>query len=228
MIWQNDTRYIHEAEKVFTIAGNVSKRLKKYNRIDSEVLYPPPRNHDQFHCKEYGDYIFYPSRIDRLKRQRVLVEAARYLKSDTKILLAGNGTESEMAHLRQLFREHGMESRVHFLGFIGEQEKIDYYSRCLAVYFGAYDEDYGYVTLESFFSKKPLIVHKDAGGPLEFVKHDENGFVLDEDPVAVAEAIDQMAADKQRAKALGENGYQLVKEKNINWDSVIEKLLARC
>ncbi len=33
-----------------------------------------------------------------------------------------------------------------------------------------FDEDYGYVTLESFLSHKPVITTTDAGGPLEFVR----------------------------------------------------------
>ena len=111
------------------------------------------------------------------------------------------------------------------LGYISEEEKINYYANCLGVYFGAYDEDYGYITLEGFFSKKPVIVHEDAGGPLEFVKDQVNGYVIPECPEEVAKIIDQWYKDKALACKMGESGYQTMIEKNIDWDYVIDKLL---
>ena len=39
-----DTKYIGSLKNRFTISRNVSNRLKKFNGIDSEVLYPPPQN----------------------------------------------------------------------------------------------------------------------------------------------------------------------------------------
>ena len=118
-----------------------------------------------------------------------------------------------------------MEKRVSLVGFISEEQKINYYANCLGVYFGAYDEDYGYITLESFFSRKPVIVHKDSGGPLEFVVDGENGFIIDTDPKILANKIDYLYENKIKAKIMGENGYISLREKNVNWDYVISNLL---
>lgn len=225
IIIKNDNMYIGEAKAIFTNAQNTANRLKKYNNIDAIALYHPPQNHEKLHCKEFEDFIFYPSRIDEMKRQRILVEAAKYIKSDVKIYIAGGGSEKEIQYLESLIEKNNLHKKVRLLGFISEEEKIDYYARCLGVYFGAYDEDYGYITLEAFFSKKPIIVHYDAGGPLEFVKDNENGYVIEENPKIVAEKIDELFYDKGKAKKLGMNGYQLMQEKNINWDYVIKKLL---
>ena len=225
LIWQCDRKYIGEAKKIFTIANNTANRLKKYSNIASETLYHPPLNYEKLHCDEYGDYIFYASRIDAIKRQRLLVEAAKYIKSDAKIVIAGSGTESELNYIKNIIKKEKLKDRVKLVGFISEQEKIDYYAKCLGVYFGAYDEDYGYITLESFFSKKPIIVHEDAGGPLEFVENDKNGYVVKSDPQIIAEKIDYWYTNKEIAKKMGENGYQSLIEKHMNWDYVIDKLI---
>lgn len=225
LIIKSDSEYISEAKKVFTIADNVSTRLLKNNNIESTTLYPPPQNFEKFRYEYSGDFIFYPSRIDEMKRQRVLVEAVRYVKSDTKIYIAGGGSKNEIAYLNELINEYDLNDKVKLLGFISEDEKIDYYARCLGVYFGAYDEDYGYITLESFFSKKPVIVHKDAGGPLEFVTDSKNGFILDTEPKCIADKIDELAYNKTRAESMGNEGYKTLIEKNINWDYVIANLL---
>lgn len=75
------------------------------------------------------------------------------------------------------------------------------------------------------FFKKPVIVHTDAGGPLEFVKNNENGYVLENNARLLANKIDELYLNKIKAKEMGENGYRLIQEKNINWDYVIDKLL---
>lgn len=52
----------------------------------------------------------------------------------------------------------------------------------MAVFFGPYDEDYGYITLEAMLAAKPVITCRDSGGPLEFVQQDETGWVVEPDP----------------------------------------------
>ena len=225
LIRKSDTEYIREAKLVYTNAQNTANRLIKYNGIKAEALYHPPLNSDRLHCGDYGDYVFYASRIDKIKRQRLLVEAAKYSKTDVKFIIAGNGPEAEMTYIKNYIKKNKLENKVKLVGFISEEEKIDYYANCLAVYFGAYDEDYGYITLEGFFSKKPVIVHKDAGGPLEFVEDNVNGYVLDDDPQLIAEKIDYLYSNREKAKRMGESGYKSMIDKNINWDYVIDKLL---
>jgi len=225
MIIKHDNKYIAEAKGVYTIARNTSNRLMKYNGIESEALYHPPLNHDKMHCDEYGDFMFYASRIDPMKRQRLMVEAARFTKTDVKFILAGSGSKNEIEYIDNIIKKYNLKDKVKMVGFISEEEKLDYYAKCLGVYFGAYDEDYGYITLESFFSKKPVIVHKDAGGPLEFVIDDQNGFVIDEDAKVLAEKIDELYLDRKKAKIMGEEGFKSLSNKHIDWDYVIDKLL---
>lgn len=226
IIKQHDEKYLKEAKAIFTNAENTAKRLWKYNKIKGEALYHPPMNYEKFYFGEIGDYIFYASRIDPIKRQRILVESARFIKSDVKIVIAGSGNKAEVNYLYSLIEQYNLRKKVKLVGFISEEEKINYYAGCLGVYFGAYDEDYGYITLESFFSKKPILVHKDAGGPLEFVEDGKNGYVLEEEPKEIAAKIDELYNNKNRAKDMGEYGYQILMKKNVNWDYVIDKLLS--
>lgn len=225
MIQKHDKKYITEAKAIYTIAQNTSNRLLKYNGIKSEALYHPPLNYQKMYCNEYGNFIFYASRIDPMKRQRLLVEAARYTKTDVEFIIAGSGSKNELEFIGSIIKKYNLDNKVKMVGFISEQEKLDYYANCLGVYFGAYDEDYGYITLESFFSKKPVIVHTDSGGPLEFVVNDENGFIIEDDAKILAEKIDELYLDRNKTRRMGENGYDSLKDKHIDWDHVINKLL---
>lgn len=225
MIMKHDNKYMNEAKAIFTNAQNTANRLMKYNGIKGEALYHPPLNYEKMHCDKYGDFVFYASRIDPMKRQRLMVEAARYTKSDIKFVIAGSGSKSELEYINNQIKKYKLQNKVTLAGFISEEEKLDYYANCLAVYFGAYDEDYGYITLEGFFSKKAVIVHSDAGGPLEFVENDINGYVIEEKAEVLAEKLDKLYHDRKLAEKMGKAGYESLKEKNINWDYVIDKLL---
>ena len=227
LIEKCDNKYIREAKRVFTIAQTTTDRLRKYNCIDSTVLYHPPINYEKLNCNGYGDYVFYPSRIDPIKRQRLLVEAAKYLKSKAKIIIAGGGSKAEIDYLKQYIQDNDLTDIVKLAGFISEEEKTKLYAECLAVYFGAYNEDYGYITLEGFFSKKPVIVHDDAGGPLEFVENEGNGFVIEPDAHRIAETIDRLYENRDEARRLGEKGRITLEEKHMDWDFVIDHLLGQ-
>lgn len=224
-IQQCDQKYISEAEHVFTIAQNTSNRLQRYCNIESKVLYHPPKNYEKLHCSHYGDFVFYASRIDSIKRQRLLVEAAKYIKTDAKIVIAGSGSKTELSYIHRLIDENNLQDKVKLPGFISEEEKIRLYAECLGVYFGAYDEDYGYITLEAFFAEKPVIVHPDAGGPLEFVENNKNGYVVETDPKQIAEKIDLWYENRDETRRMGQAGKQSLIDKHMDWDYVIDSLL---
>jgi len=125
--------------------------------------------------------------------------------------------------LRRLAARLGVDDRVEFVGFVDDDQLIDLYANCFAVYFAPYDEDYGYVTLEAFKSQKPVLTAPDSGGVLEFVEDGENGFVVPLDqPASMAERIDQLHATPRLAARLGEAGHARVVD--ITWDYAIDRL----
>jgi glycosyltransferase involved in cell wall biosynthesis len=104
---------------------------------------------------------------------------------------------------------------------VDDKQLLELYSKCLAVYFAPYDEDYGYVTLEAFLSFKPVITLNDAGGVLEFVSDNQTGYILNK-VEGIAIKINYLYNNKNVARELGVNGHELVKD--INWDNVIDRL----
>jgi len=219
-----DNNLIPRAQKIFTISKTVTERLKKFNDIAATPLYPPPEHGDKFHCKRYEDFIFCPGRIDSIKRQIVLVKALKYCKYPVKVTFTGGSNPNEIEKMNAVLSGDRTNDRVKFLGFVSNYEIIDLYSRCLAVFFGPYQEDYGFITLEAFLSEKPVITFTDSGGPLEFVNK-ENGFILDPDPRAIAQTLDMLYQNKKLAESLGKKGRELMETLNINWDFTIKELV---
>jgi glycosyltransferase involved in cell wall biosynthesis len=222
-----DNNFIPEGKKIFTISKKVSGRLRKFNNIDSTPLYPPLRDPKIFFCANFGDYIFYPSRISALKRQELAVESLKYTKTNVKLILAGRPDgEYNLQMLNKIVENGKLFNKVQIITNMSEEEKVNLYSNSLGVIFPPYDEDYGYITLEAFYSKKPVITTTDSGGPLEFVIHDINGYIVTPDPRAVAEAMDQLYNNKKKAKAMGDSGYDKLRELGLSWDNVIESILS--
>jgi glycosyltransferase involved in cell wall biosynthesis len=215
-----DNLMINESKKIFTISHNVSERLNKYNGIQSEVLYPPTQLESKFKYGSYNNYILSAGRLDPLKRLELMIKAMEYVKSDVKFLIAGKGKHED--ELRKLVHNKKLEKKVEFLGFVDEEKLLDLYANAGAIYFAPKDEDYGFITIEAFKSKKPVITTNDSGGVLEFVKHGETGVISNPDPKEIAENTDYLFSNNQFRINFGENGFNIVSE--INWDSVIEKL----
>jgi glycosyltransferase involved in cell wall biosynthesis len=216
-----DTLTIKEAKRIYTISENVSKRLKQFNDIDSIPLYPPPDNKERFYSDDYGDYILYVGRLDAKKRISLLVNAFKFVRTNIKCLIVGRGADKD--RLLESIEHLDLRHKVHLLGYLSDDEVIRHYANALAVFYAPYDEDYGYATIEAFLSKRPVITTIDSGGVLEFVRHQENGFLTDNDPKQIAERVDWLYTNRHKCSDLGANGYELVK--HISWDSVIERLV---
>jgi glycosyltransferase involved in cell wall biosynthesis len=122
--------------------------------------------------------------------------------------------------------ELGLGERVRWLGAVPEGEKFRLYAHSLGVIFPPVDEDYGYITLEAMLSSKPVVTCTDSGGPLEFVRDGETGYIADPSPEGLAAALDRLWEDRTRAKSLGEAGRELYDGLGISWSTVVKKLLS--
>ncbi len=218
-----DNRTIPESKSVFTIARNVSNRLQHHNGIKSQPLYHPPMHCGKYYCGGFGDYILSVGRLETLKRVDLLLKAMKHVDKNVKCVIAGTGGMEH--YLKSLAKELGIEDRVRFLGFVGDEDLLKLYAGCFSVYFAPYDEDYGYITLEAFLSGKPLVTCTDSGGVMEFAKHNINSKVAERpEPGLIADHINSLYYDPGLCKKLGANGYNQVKD--INWENVIKRLTA--
>ncbi|MBB5401768.1 glycosyltransferase family 4 protein [Paraburkholderia youngii] len=217
-----DNAALARANLVFANSRRVAERLRDFNRIEATPLYHPPADAESFRCEQALPYVFFPSRLETLKRQSLLIEAARHMHSPLKILLAGDGGQREV--LARLIEQHDVGNRVALIGHVTEAEKRAFYARALAVVFPAFDEDYGYITLEAMLSSKPVITCTDSGGPLEFVRDGETGWIEPPDAKALAQRLDWLAQHPRKAADAGVRSLEAYRAANISWRGVIEQL----
>jgi glycosyltransferase involved in cell wall biosynthesis len=216
-----DQASLAECRSIFTISKNVADRLGRYNGLHGEPLYPPPQHLGRYRTDAYGDYLFYAGRLDRLKRLDLALDAMARVTSGARLKIAGTGPlEPE---LRKQLGRLGIEDRVDLLGFVSDDDLVGLYAGCRAAYYAPLNEDYGYVTVESLLSRKPVVTTTDAGGPLEFVDDGKTGVVTAPDPEAIAAGIDRLwQTPEGRLREMGEAG--LARVCDITWDHVIDRL----
>ena len=223
-----DTNALIEARAVYTISNVVSDRLRRYTNIEGEALYPPVFAPERYHCEGWGGEIVGVGRLERHKRQHLLIEAMRHVRTPVTLRLAGDTIDSSYVDdLNAMIARFDLSGKVTLdRRWISEEEKIALLSGALASAYFPYDEDYGYPTIEAAHAQKATVGARDGGGVTEFIKDGENGFLVSPDPKAIADAFDRLWSDRDLARNLGTAARERIDEMGIGWDRVVERLLA--
>jgi glycosyltransferase involved in cell wall biosynthesis len=221
-----DRRYLREADRIYTNSKIVGHRLNLYSGIESEILFPPLLDATPYRSEAYGDYFFFPSRITAGKRQHVAAEAMASVASSARLVIAGQPeTPADLGRLMSVIHEHNLERRVDVIPrWIDDQEKLRLLAGARGVIYLPFGEDsYGYVTLEAFHARKPVITFADSGGTLELIEDGRNGRVAC-DTQELAEAIDELAEDDSLVERMGRAALDTIDDLEISWDRVIRCL----
>lgn len=223
-----DNIALREAHKLFTNSQVVRDRLRRFNNIEAEVLYPPVFRPEQFRCGEYGDEIVSICRMEHHKRQHLLIEAMAHTQTPVRLRLCGASSSPVYpTELLQLSNRLGVTNRVTLdIRWISEEEKVEVLENALASAYAPFDEDsYGYPTVEAAHASRCTVTVLDSGGVPEFVTNKRTGFVTPPDPAAIGDAFDRLYCDRQLAQRMGAAARERIGELGIEWDAVIARLL---
>ncbi|MDP9329293.1 MAG: glycosyltransferase family 4 protein [Actinomycetota bacterium] len=228
LIWNADRTALGEAKRIFTNSRNVADRLWSTLGIRGDVLYHPSPTSERLLAEEprpYGNYIFYPSRFESLKRQALVIQAMKHVRTPVTLVLVGRGPDEQA--LRDEVARLDVGDLVRFETGVSDERLRELFQGALAVYNGPVDEDYGYVTLEGFAARRPVVTLTDSGGPLEFVTDGVTGLVVPPQPKAIAAAFDELHEDPAAVERMGEAGRQLIRSTVPSWDEIVGRLLDR-
>ncbi len=207
--------------EVIAQSHTVQRRLAIDLGVTSDVLRPPPPQRT-YRCERYGDYIFAVSRLTPLKRLDLVIRAlAEPAARHVRAVIAGEG--ESRADLERLSALLGVSDRVMWLGRVSEEALIDHLARCRAVCFPPLGEDYGFVTVEAFASRKAVLTCIDSGGPSELVRDGETGLVCEPTPGAMAVAIARVTDDAAFAERLG--GAAAEWAARLTWPAAVKRLV---
>jgi glycosyltransferase involved in cell wall biosynthesis len=150
-------------------------------------------------------------------------------RDDVRLTILGRG--SERARLESLIDELGLADKVQLLDYVSDEELAELYQQCdLLVQPSITDsggdfEGLGMVLLEAMSYQKPVVATK-VGGILDIVHHNETGLLVEErDSRALAQAIEAVLTDENRARELGQAGFAYVKE-HFSWSRIVDQVMA--
>lgn len=160
------------ADRVDQFVANsrfVQRRIKKYYRRSSEVIYPPIDTEKYKIADKIGNYYLMGGRLVAYKRFDLGIKAFNRLGIPLKIF----GEGPELNTLKKIAR-----SNIEFLGRISDEEKVRLFSEAIA-FVNPQEEDFGMVMVEALASGRPVIACQQ-GGALEIVSPNKTGVFFEE------------------------------------------------
>lgn len=139
-----------------------ARRIRKFYRRDSAVIYPPINLPEATDTKK-GNYYLFVSRPVGSKGLELAVSAARKLGF----------------HLKIVGRNGSGEKNIEYLGRVSDRELASLYARAKAFLALATDEDFGMTPVEAMSTGTPVIGYR-GGGYTESVIDGKTGILFDE------------------------------------------------
>ncbi|MBI2086244.1 glycosyltransferase [Candidatus Daviesbacteria bacterium] len=161
---------------------NIQKRIKKFYRRDSVVIYPPVdvkaishqssaiRQSESRRLKADSYYLVL-SRLVRGKGVEVIVEACGRLGLPLKVA----GVGPELDNLKRLSTNYQLQT-TNFLGWVSDEERVTLLQNAKALIVAAEDEDFGITSIEAQAAGTPVIAPA-SGGFLETVEDGKTGLL---------------------------------------------------
>ncbi len=132
---------------------------------------------------------------------------------DLRLVLIGDGPDK--ANLEGLASELGIAERVTFTGALPFDEIPTYLKAADAFGFASVTETQGLVTIEAMAAGLPVVA-VDGSGTRDIVEHGKQGFLVENDPEALAKAIGKLFSDPQQMKKFRANVLKKAKTLDIN------------
>jgi glycosyltransferase involved in cell wall biosynthesis len=155
---------------------HVQQRVRKYYRLDCDVIYPPV-DVDRFKLSsKTKDYFLIISTLTSYKKIDLAVNL--FNKTGKRLVIIGDGPERS-------FLESIAADNIEFKGRLTDEECKKHFEECRAFVFPS-EEDFGIAMIEALACGKPVLAYK-AGGAMEFIKPGFNGEFFEEQNFASME-----------------------------------------
>ncbi|CAN5183450.1 glycosyltransferase family 4 protein [soil metagenome] len=153
-------------------AEETKRRIDKFYRRDSEVIYPPVTigNEPTSYKLPADSYYITTSRLARAKHIDILINAANRVKFNLKII----GSGRDLKYLKSI-----AGPTIEFLSSLADEEFTEVYKNAKGYLFASVDEEFGIAPIEAMGYGIPVIAYA-SGGLLETVEEGKNGYLYHE------------------------------------------------
>lgn len=195
----------------------IAKGLKTTSSVISNGLdifrYNPVSPNDEEILAHYklppGCRILVVGRLAKDKKLEILIQSMCEIDAAQAVhlLLVGRGDNRERLHA--LVESMGLQDRVHFLGFVPEEDLPAIYRHCHIYAIASDVEVQSIPTMQAAASGLPIVA-AEAGALPELVKHDTNGFLVPPgSPAAFATAFRRLIDNPEVSRQLGQASLEI-------------------
>ena len=197
--------------------------LNGFDGSKIEIFPPVPRPGRQLRSR-FSDrnLILFAGQIIRGKGVDVLLQALAKVKAPFEAVILGDG--NQRATCEALAQKLGLSGRVHFKGFIPQEELVAYYEdTSVVVVPSVWPEPIATIGLEVMRYALPVVAF-DAGGIGDWLHDGKNGYLVPWMNTDIfAARLDTLLADKALARQMGEHGLELV-SREYDFENYISRL----
>jgi phosphatidylinositol alpha-1,6-mannosyltransferase len=129
---------------------------------------------------------------------------------DVQYLVVGGG--SDLERHKQLARDKGVSQRVHFLGFLSDEDLRGCYRDCHLFVMPSAGEGFGFVFLEAMKYSKAIVAANSGGAPEVVIDRVTGRLVEYGDADGLANALVELCMDADERQQLGRAGYERLQE----------------
>ncbi len=152
--------------------------------------------------------LLHANRLSKEKRVDVVLEAMRHITHPAHLIIVGSGPERQ--RLARQARELGLEDRVTFSGWIGDDTLAKLYMASSVFMIASEGELQSIATMDAMLAGLPVIAANAVALP-ELVQNGRSGTLFPPgDSVACAAAVNRLLADKRLRERMGAAGRQLI------------------
>jgi glycosyltransferase involved in cell wall biosynthesis len=216
-----------ELDSIYVNSEVTQRRLLRYNGIESTILPPPVNNPELFVGGRSEGYVFAGGRVNKMKRQGLLVRAVAGVPSCRLVIAGPADSPEEARELVQCVDDLGLRDQVTVdIRFLSRSEYAAYLNGAAAVAYLPLDEDsLGSVSMEAATARKPIITTSDSGGVLALVEDGVTGWVADPNVESLADALASAVTDPGRCESLGTGAHDKFAAMSTSWEETLERLL---
>ncbi|MFH0838265.1 MAG: glycosyltransferase [Patescibacteria group bacterium] len=164
-----DFQTAQQPNKIVANSKHVQKRIAKYWRRNSELIYPPVNVKAFEPTAGNEDFFLIVSALTPFKKIDLAIRA--FNKVGRKLVIIGDGAQRKAL-------EAMAKSNIEFLGRKPDLVVREYMQNCRALIFPG-EEDFGITPVEAMAAGKPVLAYG-AGGVLESVEAGKSGEFFDE------------------------------------------------
>ena len=170
-------------------------------------------------------YILFMGRLNLIKGPDLLLKAFLNIADrypDQHLVFAGPDG-GMLKELQQLTESYSLSHRVHFIGYLGGQDKVLAYKNADILVIPSRHEAMSIVVLESGMVKTPVLITDQCG--FDVIAKKNGGFVVEANTQAIEDGLCEALRNKTILKKMGISLHEFVIE-NYTWNIIANQYLS--